>query len=161
MGHLHPTGGPLNLNDLLDSLERGEVLRAVNMILGLSKDHAIKFIGGTTITAYRRVHEVITSALDEITKRMPSKSPEEVRKELGAIELMIARSLILINYQEAREQISENLARLLKGVMETVSKVLAEISKPGTQDLNRLIERANKARSVLDSVAVLVYKYGR
>lgn len=157
-----------SLNKVLDDVKRGDILSAVSGMLNLDEESAKRFIGSTTITAYRRVHEVAASALDEVIKRLQLlRSPGERQKALDEIALMLSRPLILIEYQAARGQISGGLAWFLKGVMDNIVEVMRKVMPEGvkpeeaSRGFQELVDRAKRVRGVLDSLAVLVYKYGR
>jgi CRISPR/Cas system CSM-associated protein Csm2 small subunit len=127
------------------------ILESIYDILKLDERQARILIGFTSVTAYRRVHEITTSALDEIVKRVRS-SPNELKR----VSLLLARALVLIEYQEAREQITSSLATVLKRV---IQQLIDDITKK--RDVNVVVKDAEYARALLDAIAVLVYKYGR
>jgi CRISPR/Cas system CSM-associated protein Csm2 small subunit len=127
------------------------ILESIHDILRLDERQARTLIGFTSVTAYRRVHEITTSALDEIVKRVRS-SPNELKR----VSLLLARALVLIEYQEAREQITSSLATVLKRVMQ---QLIDDITKK--KDVNVVVKDAEYARALLDAIAVLVYRYGR
>jgi len=148
---------PLDLKNLMDriqnDLRNNNILSAVTQVLNIDERSARRLIGRTTITAYRRIHEIVASALDEIV----------TGEDLTGISLMLSRSLILIEYQESREQISEQLATFLKNLLSPLANDVAKlvgraVARP---ELGELKRKADHIRSLLDSLAVLVYKYGR
>ncbi|MET1101573.1 MAG: hypothetical protein ABWW69_03740, partial [Pyrodictiaceae archaeon] len=119
----------------------------VRKILGMDPGKAEKLVGKTTVTAYRRLHEIIGSVLDRLG---------EARREeqLPRILVDLAKSLIMVRYQRARDQVSAELASALEaivnGVLDRASRSQGEISSI-----------ARRARTLLDSLAVLVYQVGR
>jgi hypothetical protein len=126
------------------------ILESIYNILRLDRSQAENLIGSTSKTAYRRVHEIATSALDEIIKRV-KLSPEELKR----VSLLLARALMLIEYQEARKQITSSLATVLRRV---IQQLIDDITKK--KDVNVVVKDAEYARTLLDAIAVLVYKYG-
>ncbi len=115
----------------------------VQKLLSFDKEKAERFLGHTTLTAYRRVHEIVTSAIDRaITRNDPKASLIDFSK-----------ALIMVKYQQARDQISDRLARNISAILQ----VLIEDAKNSKLDRNKLIS----ARTLLDALAVLTYSYGR
>lgn len=149
----HSSRGVTVVDQLLRDIENAfkeNILESIYDILKLDDRQARTLIGFTSVTAYRRVHEIVTSALDEVIRRKPST------EELKRISLLLARALVLIEYQEAREQITSGLATVLKRVMQ---QLIDDITKK--KDVSIVVKDAEYARALLDAIAVLVYKYGR
>jgi len=120
--------------------------KTIQDLFKMQEKQARRLIGDTTVTAYRRVHEVATSSLERTHEFIRRKNPKQ------ALPLLI-KSLILINYQEAREQLSKGLANILR---EVFNNIISGASK-GTIN-EQAVERA---RILLDALAVLVYQYGK
>lgn len=130
---------PRNLDKLItDALNAGKVLEAVDAILASQE-----LVGETTTTAYRRIHEVVGTVLDYLTRSTPSTA---------RASLELARAKTIVSYQRARDQISD-------GIYQVVMRVLDSVASR----LNRgdLAEVAERGRAILDALAVLVYEYGR
>lgn len=128
-----------------------ELANTVKNLLSLKQ--AGKLVGKTTITAYRRVHEIIASTLDRIVDAAKSKASEE---EFSKLMIELTRCLILVRYQHARNQISRNLADSLTYIITTVMDNIA----PKNRDPRKLEQIASRARTLLDALAVLVYQAG-
>lgn len=134
-----------NDNDLIDLVQ--ELFR-------LDRRRASDILGGTTTTAYRRIHEYLAPALDRALE-IARRGAEDLQRFRGHILLDLTRSLILIKYQSSRNQISDPLARALTDI---ISRLQNEIRRGGSPEtIQRLIERA---RVLIDSFAVLAYEYG-
>jgi len=118
---------------------------AIN-ILTIDKKTAQNVIGDTTITAYRRIHEIVTSALDEV----------ERGRDISEAVLSLTKSLILIKYQVARGIVSFQLVQYIEPVIRNILNCVKE-----SKDLGKCRDRARYGRLILDALAVLVYQYGR
>ncbi|HIQ11194.1 MAG TPA: hypothetical protein EYH26_04400 [Pyrodictium sp.] len=123
---------------------------AVQQLLSLDKESAKRFVGPTTITAYRRVHEVVGSTLDRIIEVIRAGRYEELLKSI----VDLSRCLILVKYQVARKQLSGDLATSLETLISHVMGVVRRRS----QNVGDIVSRA---RTLLDALAVLVYQVGR
>jgi len=115
----------------------------VRRILSLGRSEASRLIGDTTKTAYRRIHEVVSSALDRVAE---SKGFDP------GLLLDLSKSLILVKYQLAREQISSGIAEYIERILTTI----IDVAGKNWENARRL---AKNARTLLDSLAVLVYMY--
>jgi hypothetical protein len=123
--------------------DEGKLSYEVRRTLSMDRTSAHQLIGDTTKTAYRRVHEVVTSALDRI-----AGTPERSQELL----LDLSKALILVKYQLAREQISRGLAEHV----ETAINAVFEEASRNWENARRI---ARNARTYLDSLAVVVYMY--
>ena len=128
----------------------------VSKLLSLKRPDAEKFVGKVTKTAYRRLHEVVTSSIDEIAQRA----------ERGKVEsrdlITITRSEVVVRYQQARGQVPKEVADALLAIIDELKKEIRTATKPGGRgtggELSGALERA---RLILDAIAVLVYDYGK
>jgi len=123
---------------------------AVQQLLSLDKKSAEKFVERTTITAYRRVHEVVGSTLDRIIEIIRAGRYEELLRTI----VDLSRCLILVKYQVARKQLSKDLATSL----ETLINYVMGVVRKRSQDVGDIVSRA---RTLLDALAVLVYQVGK
>jgi hypothetical protein len=137
------------------ALESGgtELLNVVDQLLG---PKPVLRIGGTTTTAYRRVHEVLASVLDfasqAAAQATDEKSWDTVARRL-AVEL--SRAKVIVNYQLARDQISQDMATLLNEMLSSIGNALERRQREQVQHL------AERGRVLIDALAVLVYRFGR
>jgi len=146
----------------------------VEEILGL-KDPGT-FIGKTSGTTYRRVHEILVSALDKIAEvahserlklesievagqKVSGQMIEEVKKSLLALLTDLSEALIMVRYQKARGQISFALADYVEAVVRSVIDHIKNVENVNKEKLREIEKLATNARSLLDSLAVLVYEY--
>jgi len=132
----------------------------VRKVLSLDKRDAHHLIGDTSKTAYMRIHEVIATVLDKLA------SFKEAHEEtLNKLLLDLSRTLILVKYQQARDQISDRLASnievVLNKVIDTVNNAISILRKGGSIDIEAIRRVSEGARALLDSFAVLVYMYSR
>ena len=125
-------------------------MHLVNSILTMKRNQASHIIGKTTRTAFRRVHEVLASILDQALASL------ETPGELSRIQLNLSRSLVLVKYQESRDQLSRELASILTSLISGLSNELAE--EAPLEHKREVIERC---RTFLDSLLVLVYSHKR
>lgn len=115
-------------------------------ILTMRETDAKRLMGKTTVTAYRRIHEVLSSALDEVER---GRDPSEA-------VLALTKSLILVKYQVAREVVSYQIASYIEPIITNLLSCVKEF-----RDLIKCRDRARNARLILDALAVLVYQHGR
>jgi CRISPR/Cas system CSM-associated protein Csm2 small subunit len=118
---------------------------AIN-VLTMDEKTAQNVIGDTTITAYRRIHEIVTSALDEV----------ERGRDIHEAVLSLTKSLILMKYQVARHIVSFHLVKYIEPVISNILNCVKE-----SKDLGKCRDRARYGRLILDALAVLVYRYGK
>ncbi len=119
----------------------------VSGILAMSEHASRELIGSTSVAAYRRVHEVVTSTLDRLCELARTKV-----EEVSRLLVDLSKCLILVKYQLARDQLSERLSEALY----TVVNFVVEKVKSKASDI---IDVVNRARTLLDALAVLVYEY--
>lgn len=122
-----------------------QLSNVVNKIMSADPRDASRFIGRTSVTAYRRVHEIIASTFDRFMSSSDSVQTQRFSRGL-------LRGLILIRYQLARDQISKSLADTMRVILDKLRRMI------GDSDLPESVERA---RILIDSLAVLVYQFGR
>jgi hypothetical protein len=134
------------------ALERGgaELLSVVDQLLG---PRLPLRIGDTTKTAYRRVHEVLASVLDFAARAAADESQWKTVYNKLVVELSRAR--IIVNYQLAREQISQDIATLLNDVLNAIDSAVRNNQREVVQEL------AERGRVLIDALAVLVYRFGK
>lgn len=139
-----------------DSLEQpAKLSELVRRLMELSERDARRLIGDTTKTGFRRVHEHITSAIDralEILARARGGLDDE---SLNRILVMFTRGLILLNYQEARDQLDRELAVRVKAMVDHATEVLK------TRSVDRIRNTLEFMRTLMDAMLVLVYRYAR
>ena len=145
LGSRHPPREPTTTLKFDPAILRDEKLLVseIERILGLNKQVATRIIGRTSGTAYRRVHEIIASALDRLIAS-PRYDP--------SLLIDLSKALIMVRYQASREQISEALADYLDNVLRSV----IDEAKSNWDNAKRL---ARNARIIIDALAVLVYEY--
>jgi hypothetical protein len=128
--------------------DEGKLSYEVRRILSMDRASAQQLIGDTTTTAYRRIHEVVTSVLDRI-----AGTPEPSQELL----LDLSKALILVKYQLARGQISRGLAEHVERAINTVFEAFERTPK----NWESVRSVARNARTYLDSLAVIVYMHSR
>lgn len=132
----------------------------------MGKGEAKRLIRGTTVTAYRRVHEVIASALDKVIvlRGADVNTFQRIAQEL-LVEL--SKALVLVRYQRARKQLSDGLATNLESLITSTSSILKDsLAKLGsTQNYGGIVENVvstlTRVRTLLDALVTLVYMYGK
>lgn len=154
-----PTSIPTS-REYEESLEDSlKLANLVTRLMELRDREAGRLIGKTTTTGYRRVHEYLTSAIDRALE-LCRKAKGEKRlgdSELAEINLLISRSLILVNYQEARDQLSRDLADALRSIIHRILNSIS--SRREAVNVERLEKMLESARTIIDALAVLVYRY--
>jgi hypothetical protein len=127
-----------------------------------------KLIGDTSRSGYRRVHEHLAVILDRLAATLDRliSGLEAGSGELKGSLLGLSKALILVKYQLARDQISNDLANILIGI---IRKLMSDISKMmeskeptrSSEELKKLREKVERARTIIDCLAVLVYRWAR
>ena len=148
---------------------RPEILRdekslvnEIEKILGLQPEAAESVIGRTSGTAYRRVHEIVASALDRVEEAVRSLklAPQDAPKALPPLLIDLSKALIMVRYQAARGQASDVLANyidpLIRSIIDVIKDVEKGVDKGKLDEIERIVRNA---RAVLDAIAVLVYEY--
>jgi len=138
--------------NLKKALESGgtELLNIVDQLLA---PKPILRVGDTTTTAYRRVHEILGSVLDFVIRAATEYWGEAETANRLAIEL--SRAKVIVNYQLARGQISQDIAMILNHVLDSVSNALRRGQREAVREL------AERGRALIDALAVFVYRHGR
>lgn len=140
----------------LDQITQGidsdvKLYEIVDQMFRLPEHQIRRVLGYTSTTAYRRVHERLASSIDRAIEYLKNK------KDVTSAIADLTKSLVLVRYQRARNQLSENLASILEDI---INKLVDEIRKASdkSEDLMKKLERA---RSLIDAIAVLAYEYGK
>jgi hypothetical protein len=146
-----PTRNPDIINIDLKNVEN--VSNFVRDILAKSKEEAelIKVVKKTTKSSYRRVHEIASSALEEVER---GKNPTSAITAL-------TKSLILVKYQEARKLLVGQLPRYIEQILSKVLECMQEASREQGANIHNCREMAKNGKMILDALAVLVYQYGK
>jgi len=128
-----------------------ESIKFVEKMLTLERDVAESIVGKTSVSGYRRIHEVVGATIDRVIdlERTPSK---ETAKNLL---FKISSAMLLVRWQMAREQLSGGLGNALMVILQEIQRELTGNS------IDRAIAKAKRARSIIDSFAVLVYEHRR
>ncbi len=105
-------------------------------------------ISHITPTAYRRIHEHLTAVLDRAIEVLSEPKPEKISE----VVVGLTKGLILVEYQLARRQISKELGDKLKEVLTSLLDSLKE---------SDAVKKFERARTLLDALAVLVYRRSR
>jgi hypothetical protein len=144
--------GPPIERSFRSALEQGgaELLGVVDQLL--SPRPPLR-IGATTTTAYRRVHEILASVLDFAARVAADKAQWE--RAQGRLAVELSRAKIIVNYQLARDQISQDIAALLNDVLNAIDSAVRNNQREQVQKL------AEHGRVLIDALAVLVYRFGR
>jgi hypothetical protein len=146
--------GPPIERSFRSALERGgtELLGVVDQLLVLGPRPPLR-IGDTTTTAYRRVHEILASVLDFVARSAADTAQWEAAYNRLVVELSRAR--IIVNYQLARDQISQDIAMLLNDVLSVIENAVRNNERERVRGL------AERGRVLIDALAVLVYRFGK
>lgn len=130
----------------LTGLESPVVSSCVDQIVGLTEKDGRRIVEGTTQSSYRRLHELIASALDYCV------SQQRVEK----IVLRLERAKVMIEYQSARGQVSKGIKEMLEALTDSTKNSLGRL-----KGSNNIKDVCRHARLLLDAVAVLVYRHGK
>ncbi|MCC6055483.1 MAG: hypothetical protein LM583_02245 [Desulfurococcaceae archaeon] len=119
------------------------LVNEVEKILSLSPHSIRTIVGRTSGTAYRRVHEIVTSALDRLTASA---------KYDPSLLIDLSKALIMVRYQAARGQLSDVIADYIDSMLRSI----IDTAKTSWSEAKGFAE---KARTILDALAVLIYEY--
>jgi len=155
-----PTRNPDTINIDLKNVEN--VSNFVRDVLTKSEKEAERIIGEgkkdeegeakkTTKSSYRRVHEIVSSALEEVER---GKNPTSAITAL-------TKSLILVKYQKARGLLLGPLPQYIEQILSKVLGCMQEASEGQGDKIHECREMAKNGKMILDALAVLVYQYGK
>ncbi|MEM3510760.1 MAG: hypothetical protein QXV08_08680 [Desulfurococcus sp.] len=136
----------INIREVLS--DDKELSKVVRQLLDLKKDSAENLLRRTTSTAYRRIYEHLTSVLDRATVILSKPEPNDISE----IIIGLSKGLILIEYQFERNEINQALSIELKKILTNLLDSVEETNA---------IKKFERARTLLDALTVLVYKYAR
>lgn len=154
--------GFIKREDLVDSLTDTEKLgHVVAYLLSADRDKVKDITKDTTKSGYRKIHEILTSAIDrslEILRQ--KKSAQEITQEsVSTLNMMFTRALIFVHYQTVRGQTNKTLASLLTDIIKEILKEIDNIKNKG--DSRVLIKKLESARAILDTILVVIHRYSR
>jgi hypothetical protein len=141
----------------IDSDEK--LYEIVDQIMKLPEYQIKRILGGTSTTAYRRVHERLASSIDRILERL--RNYKNVKDIAGPALSDLTRSLILLRYQNARGQISDDLRSILESIVSKLVNDIKSLQSSDSEKLEELRKKLERARSLIDAIAVLAYEYGK
>ncbi|MEM2079036.1 MAG: hypothetical protein QXH45_07250 [Thermosphaera sp.] len=144
--HTPPTEPFVDLTEALT--DDSKLSEAVRKLLSLDKNRAEPLIGDTTGTSFRKIHEHVTAVLDRAMEILSTPSKRDAGR--GEIVVGLTKGLILVKYQLSRKQISPELASILEAVLNSL------INSIGKDESAKMFQRA---RTLLDAYAVLIYQY--
>ena len=147
-------------DQVAQSIESDEKLyEIVDQIMKLPEYQIKRILGGTSTTAYRRVHERLASSIDRILEKL--RIYKNVKDIAGPALSDLTRSLILLRYQNARGQISDDLRSILESIVSKLVNDIKSLQSSDSEKLEELRKKLERARSLIDAIAVLAYKYGK
>ena len=135
-------------NFVRDILTKSE--KEAERIIGEGKKDEEGEAKKTTISSYRRVHEIVLSALEEVER---GKNPSSAITAL-------TKSLILVKYQKARGLLLGQLPQYIEQILSKVLECMQEASEGQGDKIHKCREMAKNGKMILDALAVLVYQYG-
>jgi CRISPR/Cas system CSM-associated protein Csm2 small subunit len=147
-------------DQVAQSIDSDEKLyEIVDQIMKLPEYQIKRILGGTSTTAYRRVHERLASSIDRILEKL--RIYKNVRDIAGTALSDLTRSLILLRYQNARGQISDDLRSILESIVSKLVNDIKSLQSSDSEKLKELRMKLERARSLIDAIAVLAYEYGK
>jgi len=143
-------------NALKNDLELNNLIQRT---FRLDKRSLESIMGKTTTTAYRRIHTQLAITIDRVIEKLRKREKDKGLDESEKSEILLdlSRSLILVEYQRARKQISKDVANMLidviNGLVDSVRQREIDVD-----DLRKIFERG---RALIDTFAVIAYEYGK
>jgi CRISPR/Cas system CSM-associated protein Csm2 small subunit len=147
-------------NQAAQSIDSDEKLyEIVDQIMKLPKNQIERILGDTSTTAYRRVHKMLALSIDRILERL--RNYKNVKDIAGPALSDLTRSLILLRYQNARDEISNDLRSILESIVSKLVNDIKSLQSSDSEKLEEFRKKLERARSLIDAIAVLAYKYGK
>jgi len=150
----------------MGALENDELLiQIVQRLLPLDErrfSELKRLVGGTTTSAYRRVHEPLAAILDEAMRGLGgiqrSGGQQDIERIKSKLLLDLSRALILVKYQGARGQLSEGIENALTTI---INRLINDIRGVQVGNIEKTMKVFERARVLIDALAVLTYELGR
>jgi len=121
-----------------------------------------RFVGGTTTSAYRRVHGPLAAILDEAIRELGniqrSGGQPDIERIKSKLLLELSRALILVRYQGARDQLSKGIENALTTIINRLINDIRGVQVSNIEETMKVFERA---RVLIDTLVVLTYELGR
>lgn len=142
------------LREFTESLEQpAKLAELVRKLMELHGEPAHRLIGDTTKTGFRRVHEHIALVIDKALETLAHSKLDN--ESLNKITMLFIRGLVLVNYQEARRQLSRGLANTVKAMINHVLDTLK------TKDEVKIKGALESMRTLMDTLLILVHRFSR
>jgi len=139
------------VDEVIDKLGNpSDSLNLANKIISSPIDKEIK-----STTSYLKIHDLISSALDFILDAIDSDS---LQSQLEQIYQNLAKVKVMIDYQNNRGQIADNIAKVLDKAIEKLNDKLNSMKGTDPSDLKELRKLVENIRVVIDSFAVVAKK---
>jgi len=157
--HLRP-------EDFMRALENDESLtQIVQRLLPLDERRSSelkRFVDRTTTSAYRRVHGPLAIILDEAIRELDSiqrsGGQQDIERIKSKLLLDLSRVLILVKYQGARDQLSKGIENTLTVI---IDRLINDIRRVQVSDIEKTMKVFERARVLIDALAVLTYELKR
>lgn len=132
-----------------------ELSSLIEHLMGVPENQLSRLLTGVTLSGYRRVHEHVASTIDRAIEICAAR--KELNNEaISEFSLLLARGLILINYQVARGQLNRELGMRLSSV---ITQLLDNVKR--AREINEVRKIFESARILIDAIAVIVYRHVR
>ena len=136
------------IDEVIDKLGNPrDSLYLVNKIISSPIDAEIK-----SATSYLKIHDLFSSTLDFILDAIDS---DTLQSQIEQIYQNLAKVKVIVDYQKARHQISDNIAKVLDKAVDKLNERLNSIKGDNPSDLEELRELVENIRVVIDSFAVV------
>ncbi len=138
----------INIYDSLLSGKYGEAMRRLRDLLENKNKNNKPFIGGTTKSAFRKIHSVITDIIEKINTINSCSGANVVISEL-------AKAALLVKYQAKRQTISPQLAEGLYRVIDniiTMEERLKSDKASCNEALKSLKEKGEALKILIDGI---------
>jgi len=147
----------LSLVNVFKSIQQNNYSNALNQLRRIR-------VQGTSISAYRKIHSLITSSLEKLVAINPSNVTADI---LTNILSELTSTALLIEYQKERRLISNDIAdglyRVILDLIREIEACLTNLNR-GTSSIDR--DRINKVQSmaraikvIIDGIVALNYRY--
>ncbi len=121
--------------NMIKSNNYGLVLQTINKL-------GYKYINGTTKTAYRKLHSILTTILEKLMT-----SPESINKYMADL----VEATILVKYQAERGQLNSFLSNDLVAILNNF------IQQMNNLDYESIRKHARAIKIIIDSILAFYY----
>lgn len=136
------------IDEIIKGLENPQAsVDLVSKIVNSPKEFNIK-----SESSYRKIHDLFSDVLDSTLNMINSNT---LKAQINQVYLNLSKVKVIIEYQKARGQIGDNMAKVLNHAIDMLKKQLDNLNKNNQPDLQGFRKLIENIRVIIDSFAVL------